>query len=90
MRDLPEHVRRNRMLWDDWARKFVAAGEKAWQRGDYITALREFLPLAKSGNPEAEFRVGFIYCQGTSPLSVTNPLETVTEILSAGTTASTR
>ena len=30
MSDLPEHVRRNRMLWDDWARKFVAAGEEAW------------------------------------------------------------
>src|ERR1700759_2708164 len=44
-----------------------ATGEKAWQRGDYITPLREFLPLAKSGNPEAEFRVGFIYCQGNAP-----------------------
>lgn len=30
MSDLPEHVRRNRMLWDDWSRKFIAAGEKAW------------------------------------------------------------
>ncbi len=30
MSDLPEHVRRNRTLWDDWARKFVAAGEEAW------------------------------------------------------------
>ena len=32
MSDLPEHVRRNRELWDDWAQKFVAAGEKAWAR----------------------------------------------------------
>jgi SAM-dependent methyltransferase len=30
MSDLPEHVRRNRALWDDWAQKFVAAGEVAW------------------------------------------------------------
>lgn len=30
MSDLPEHVRRNRALWDDWARKYVAAGEAAW------------------------------------------------------------
>jgi len=30
MSDLPEHVRRNRMLWDDLAQKFVAAGEAAW------------------------------------------------------------
>lgn len=28
--DLPEHVRRNRALWDDWAQKYVAAGEAAW------------------------------------------------------------
>ncbi len=30
MNNLPEHVRRNRLLWDDWAQKFVAAGEAAW------------------------------------------------------------
>lgn len=30
MSDLPEHVRRNRALWDDWAPKFVAAGDDAW------------------------------------------------------------
>ena len=30
MTDLPEHVRRNRALWDNWAQKFVAAGEDAW------------------------------------------------------------
>jgi SAM-dependent methyltransferase len=31
MNDLPEHVRRNRALWDDWAQKFAAAGERAWR-----------------------------------------------------------
>ena len=30
MTDLPEHVRRNRELWDDWAQKFVASGERGW------------------------------------------------------------
>jgi SAM-dependent methyltransferase len=32
MDDLPEHVRRNRLLWDDWAREFAAAGERNWER----------------------------------------------------------
>jgi SAM-dependent methyltransferase len=30
MSDLPEHVRRNRAVWDDWAQQYVAAGEAAW------------------------------------------------------------
>ena len=30
MSDLPEHVRRNRALWDDWARHYVAPGEESW------------------------------------------------------------
>ena len=30
MSDWPEHVLRNRVLWDDWAQRFVAAGEVAW------------------------------------------------------------
>jgi len=30
MSELPEHVRRNRVLWDDWARKYVAPGETNW------------------------------------------------------------
>jgi SAM-dependent methyltransferase len=28
--DLPEHVRRNRALWDRWAAEFVAPGEESW------------------------------------------------------------
>jgi len=32
MSELPEHVRRNRALWDDWAEKFVASGERSWAR----------------------------------------------------------
>jgi len=30
MSELPEHVRRNRALWDDWAQKFVTSGERSW------------------------------------------------------------
>src|SRR5213593_960465 len=30
MSDLPDHVRRNRALWDDWARQYVASGEEGW------------------------------------------------------------
>lgn len=33
MDDLPEHVRRNRTLWDDWATKYVASGEAGWIEG---------------------------------------------------------
>ena len=34
MSDLPEHVRRNRALWDDWAAKFVEPGERNWAATD--------------------------------------------------------
>lgn len=30
MNDLPDHVRRNRALWDDWASRYVAPGEESW------------------------------------------------------------
>ena len=32
MPELPEHVRRNRIAWDEWAKDFVAAGQRAWER----------------------------------------------------------
>lgn len=32
MSDLPEHVRRNRAQWDEWARQYIADGEAAWAR----------------------------------------------------------
>jgi SAM-dependent methyltransferase len=34
MTELPEHVRRNRALWDDWAVKFVEPGERNWATAD--------------------------------------------------------
>jgi SAM-dependent methyltransferase len=30
MAELPEHVRRNRALWDEWAEKYAASGERGW------------------------------------------------------------
>ena len=30
MHDLPEHVQRNRMAWDDKAREYASAGARAW------------------------------------------------------------
>ena len=30
MSELPEHVRRNRAMWDEWAKRYAAAGERAW------------------------------------------------------------
>jgi hypothetical protein len=39
--------------WPDYE-----AGEGAYQRGDYATALRELRPLAEQGNPSAQFFLG--------------------------------
>jgi SAM-dependent methyltransferase len=32
MSELPEHVRRNRVLWDGWAKDYVAPAERSWAR----------------------------------------------------------
>lgn len=31
--ELPDHVRRNRAAWDDWASEYVTAGERCWKLG---------------------------------------------------------
>ena len=36
MSELPEHVARNRALWDDWAAKYVASGERRWARAEPV------------------------------------------------------
>jgi SAM-dependent methyltransferase len=36
MSELPEHVVRNRALWDDWAAKYVASGERRWARAEPV------------------------------------------------------
>ena len=41
-----------------------AEGVAAFERGDYATALREFRPLAKQGDPEAQVQLGGMYQDG--------------------------
>ena len=45
--------------WPDYE-----AGEGAYQRGDYATALRELRPLAEQGNHSAQFFMGVCYANG--------------------------
>ena len=42
----------------------LAAGKQAMKNGDYVTAIKEFLPLAKHGDAGAQFLLGVIYDQG--------------------------
>jgi TPR repeat protein len=49
-------------VWAD-----LAAAQKAYARRDWFTALREYLPLAQQGDVNAQFIVGYIYCQGAKP-----------------------
>jgi TPR repeat protein len=43
----------------------VAEGLAAYERGDYAAALAAWLPLAKRGDAEAQYRVGRLYYYGT-------------------------
>jgi TPR repeat protein len=47
----------------DWER-----GYAAYQSGDYATALREWTPLAKQGNADAQHNLGVMYMDGTGVL----------------------
>jgi uncharacterized protein len=40
------------------------AGENAYHRGDYATALREWQPLAKQGQAVAQYHLGLLYANG--------------------------
>lgn len=40
------------------------AGENAYHRGDYATALREWQPLAKQGHAAAQYNLGLLYANG--------------------------
>ena len=46
------------------ARADVKAGENAYHRGDYATALREWQPLAKQGDAVAQYHLGLLYANG--------------------------
>jgi len=41
-----------------------SAGLEAYRRGDYTTALQQWLPLAEAGSAEAQFNLGLIYANG--------------------------
>ena len=43
----------------------LADGIAAYERGDYASALAAWLPLAKRGDAEAQYRVGRLYYYGT-------------------------
>lgn len=40
------------------------AGEEAYNRGDYATALREWRQLAEQGDANAQFLLGILYDKG--------------------------
>lgn len=40
------------------------AGENAYHRSDYATALREWQPLAKQGHAAAQYNLGLLYANG--------------------------
>lgn len=40
------------------------AGENAYHRGDYTTALREWRPLANQGDAVAQYSLGLLYTNG--------------------------
>ncbi|MEM7121664.1 MAG: tetratricopeptide repeat protein [Pseudomonadota bacterium] len=51
-------------LWIGPVGADFAAGEDAFERGDYKTALAELLPLAESGDALSQFAVGVIHSGG--------------------------
>lgn len=40
------------------------AGLDAYQKGDYVTAAKEWRPLADSGDPVAQFNLGLLFLDG--------------------------
>ncbi len=41
-----------------------AAGQAAYDRGDFATAFREWKPLAKRGDAKAQYDLGVMYANG--------------------------
>jgi len=41
-----------------------ATGLKAYQKGDYVTAAKEWRPLADQGDPAVQFNLGLLYLDG--------------------------
>ena len=45
-----------------------ADGYKAYQAKDYVTALKEWKPLAEQGDPYAQYSLGVMYAKGDGVL----------------------
>jgi uncharacterized protein len=41
-----------------------AAGLEAYQKGDFVTAAREWRPIAEQGDPAVQFNLGLLYLDG--------------------------
>jgi TPR repeat protein len=52
------------LLWPVGAMADFAAGEEAYEREDYATAIREWRPLAEQGDPVAQYGIGHMYRYG--------------------------
>ena len=52
------------LLWPASVRADAQAGLAAYERGDYKTAYREWLPLAEQGYAEAQYNLGVMYAKG--------------------------
>ena len=52
------------LLWSSVAAADFRAGVEAYERGDYATAYKEWLPLAEQGLAEAQFNLGLMYANG--------------------------
>jgi len=62
-------------LWTGPGRADFDAGFTAYERNDYATALKEWLPAAEKGDPHAQHMLGFLYAQGRGV--VMDPAKTV-------------
>ena len=85
--DLPEHVRRNRAQWDQWAANYVANGERSWRLGpgdekwgiwDLPEAELRLLPDDMAGMDAIELGCGTAYVsawlarRGARPVGIDN------------------
>ena len=52
------------LAWTGTAAADYLAGLRAWGKGDFAAAAREFLPAAQAGDPEAQFMMGRLYSLG--------------------------
>jgi SAM-dependent methyltransferase len=85
--ELPEHVRRNRAVWDEWATEYIEPGERAWRLGpgdetwgiwDVPEATVNLLPDDLVGKDTIELGCGTAYVsawlarRGARPVGIDN------------------